>query len=58
MNESCGNRVMFTSMGVYTPEDSQTQRIMFIPDIYVERTIEGISDQRDEMILMPRYEDK
>ena len=46
----CGNRVSFTSMGVYTPEGGQTQRIGLSPDIYVESTIEGIRDGRDELM--------
>jgi C-terminal processing protease CtpA/Prc len=45
-----GNRVQFTSLGVYTQEGGQTQRIGLAPDIYVEKTIEGIKEGRDEYI--------
>ena len=46
----CGNTVTFTSMGVYTPEGGQIQRIGLSPDIYMEPTIEGIRDGRDELM--------
>ena len=46
----CGNTVTFTCRGVYTPDGGQTQRIGLSPDIYVEPTIEGIRDGRDELM--------
>jgi len=46
----CGTRFIFTSLGVYTPEGGQTQRIGLSPNIYVEPTIEGIRDGRDELM--------
>ena len=46
----CGNIFTFSSRGVYTPEGGQTQRIGLVPDIYVEPTIEGIRDGRDELM--------
>ena len=45
-----GTRMSFTNLGVYTPEGGQTQRVGLVPDIYVERTIEGIRDGRDELM--------
>lgn len=45
-----GNQVSFTCLGVYTPEGGQTQRIGLSPDIYINRTIEGVKDGRDEFI--------
>ena len=40
----------FTSLGVYTPEGGQTHRIGLAPDIRVDRTIQGITEGRDELI--------
>lgn len=45
-----GNQVSFTCLGVYTPEGGQTQRIGLSPDIYINRTIAGVKDGRDEFI--------
>lgn len=45
-----GNQVSFSCLGVYTPEGGQTQRIGLSPDIYINRTIEGVKDGRDEFI--------
>jgi len=42
--------MMFTGLGVYAPDGGQTQRIGLSPDIYVPRTIAGISDGRDELL--------
>ena len=42
--------MMFTSQGIYTPDDSQTQRIGLTPDIEVHPTIEGIKEGRDELM--------
>ena len=44
------SRMSYSCFGVYTPEGGQTQRIGLIPDIYVEPTIEGIRDGRDELM--------
>ncbi len=44
----CGNIISFSSFGVYTPEGKQTQRIGLSPDIYIEKTIEGVREGRDE----------
>ena len=46
----CGATMTFSSVGTYTPDGGQTQRIGLIPDIYVERTIDGIRDGRDELM--------
>ena len=45
-----GINMMFTSQGIYTPDDSQTQRIGLTPDIEVHPTIEGIKEGRDELM--------
>ena len=42
--------MMFTGLGIYTPDGGQTQRIGLSPDIYVPRTIAGIRDGRDELM--------
>jgi len=42
--------MMFTGLGVYTPDGGQTQRIGLSPDIYVPRTVEGIRDGRDVLM--------
>ena len=45
-----GITMRFTSLGVYTPEGGQTHRIGLVPDIRVDRTIQGITEGRDELI--------
>ena len=45
-----GLKLHFTGLGVYTPEGGQTQRIGLSPDIYIERTIAGVREGRDEYI--------
>ena len=42
--------MMFTSIGIYTPDGGQTQRIGLTPDIKVHPTIEGIKEGRDELM--------
>ena len=44
-----GNSLVFTGLGIFTPDGGQTQRIGLSPDIYVEPTIAGIRDGRDEL---------
>jgi len=45
-----GISMVYTGLGVYTPEGGQTQRIGLSPDIYVHRTIQGIAEGRDELM--------
>jgi C-terminal processing protease CtpA/Prc len=45
-----GITMIYTSLGVYTPEGGQTHRIGLAPDIRVDRTIQGITQGRDELI--------
>ena len=45
-----GLTMRFSSIGVYTAEGGQTQRIGLSPDIYVHRTIAGIREGRDELM--------
>jgi len=40
----------FTSLGVYYPDQSETQRIGIVPDIEVHPTINGIREGRDEIL--------
>ena len=40
----------FTTMGMFTSEGGQTQRIGLSPDIHVPRTMAGIRDGRDELL--------
>lgn len=40
----------FTGIGVYNPDESETQRIGIIPDIEVKPTIEGIKNKKDEVL--------
>ena len=47
---SDGMGLSFTGLGVFTSVGGQTQRIGLTPDIYVERTIDGIREGRDEYI--------
>lgn len=39
-----------TGIGVYTPEGSETQRIGIIPDIEIKPTVEGIKNNKDEVL--------
>ncbi len=41
---------MFSGVGVYYPDWSETQRIGIVPDVYVEPTIRGIRENRDEVL--------
>ncbi len=45
-----GNDLSFSSLGIYTPDGGQTQRVGLAPDIEVHPTIEGIKDGRDELM--------
>jgi len=46
-----GGLVMsFSGLGIYMPDGGQTQRIGLTPDIYMPRTIAGISEGRDELM--------
>ncbi|OZV13481.1 hypothetical protein CIW83_02750 [Tissierella sp. P1] len=45
-----GNKIYFTSLGIYTKEGGQTQRVGLTPDIYIKKTVEGIKEGRDEYI--------
>ena len=45
-----GIDMFFTSLGVYTPEGGQTFRLGLTPDIRVERTVQGVTEGRDEIM--------
>jgi C-terminal processing protease CtpA/Prc len=41
---------MISGIGVYYPDGKETQRIGIIPDVEVKPTIEGIKNERDEVL--------
>jgi len=43
-------RTSFTSLGVYYPDQSITQRIGIVPDIEIRQSIQGIREGRDEIL--------
>lgn len=43
-------RAIFTGLGVYYPDKSETQQIGIVPDIEVKSTIQGIREGRDEVL--------
>ncbi|MDF1697768.1 MAG: S41 family peptidase [Saprospiraceae bacterium] len=45
-----GIRTMFSGIGVYYPDGTETQRIGIVPDIQKEPTIEGIRSGKDELL--------
>ncbi len=45
-----GVNTLITGVGIYNPDKSQTQRVGIKPDIYIEPTIQGIKEGRDELL--------
>ena len=45
-----GLQTMISGIGVYYPDGTQTQRVGIVPDIWVEPTINGIKQGRDELL--------
>ncbi len=45
-----GVNTIFTGLGVYNPDRSETQRVGIIPDVEVKPTIEGLQAGRDEVL--------
>jgi C-terminal processing protease CtpA/Prc len=45
-----GIHTLFTGIGVYYPDGTETQRIGIIPDIEIKPTIEGLRAGRDEVL--------
>ncbi|MCL1827598.1 MAG: S41 family peptidase, partial [Candidatus Cloacimonetes bacterium] len=45
-----GLETCISGIGVYYPDGTQTQRIGIVPDIWIEPTIEGIRQGRDELL--------
>lgn len=43
---------MFSGIGVYYPDWSETQRIGIVPDVFIEPTIKGVWNNRDEVLEM------
>ena len=42
--------MQFSGVGILTAEGEQTQRVGLSPDIYVEPTVSGIKEGKDELI--------
>jgi len=47
-----GLQTRISGIGVYYPDGTETQRVGIIPDIWIEPTIEGIREGRDELLEM------
>ena len=45
-----GVNTIFTGLGVYNPDKSETQRVGILPDVQVSPTIEGMQAGRDEVL--------
>lgn len=45
-----GLGTFISGLGVYYPDGKETQRIGIVPDIEVKRTIQGVREQRDELV--------
>src|SRR5690606_28857522 len=45
-----GLSIVISVIGVYYPDGVYTQRTRIVPDIYIEPTIEGIKNGRDEVL--------
>jgi C-terminal processing protease CtpA/Prc len=45
-----GLMTCISGVGIYYPDGTQTQRIGIVPDIWIEPTIEGIQQGRDELL--------
>jgi C-terminal processing protease CtpA/Prc len=45
-----GIRTLFTGIGVYYPNGTETQRIGIVPNIEIKPTIEGFQAERDEIL--------
>jgi len=43
-------RTMISGIGVYYPDGTETQRIGIVPDIVLKPTIEGIKNNKDELL--------
>lgn len=47
---SGGIQTMFSGLGVYYPDGTETQRVGIIPDVYVWPTVQGLREGRDEIL--------
>lgn len=45
-----GIQTMFSGIGIYNPDGSETQRVGLTPDVIVNPTIQGIREGRDELM--------
>jgi C-terminal processing protease CtpA/Prc len=45
-----GLQTAISGIGVYYPDDRETQRIGIVPDIEVKPTVKGIREGRDEVL--------
>jgi C-terminal processing protease CtpA/Prc len=45
-----GLKTSFTGIGAYYPDGRETQRIGIIPDIYIQPTVKGLKEGKDEVL--------
>lgn len=45
-----GIHTMFSGIGIYYPDGTETQRVGLVPDIYIYPTVQGIREGRDEIL--------
>jgi C-terminal processing protease CtpA/Prc len=42
---------MFSGISILNPDGTETQRVGIVPDIEVKRTVEGIKEGKDELLI-------
>jgi C-terminal processing protease CtpA/Prc len=42
---------MFSGISILNPDDTETQRAGIVPDLEVKRTVEGIKEGKDELLI-------
>lgn len=45
-----GISTQFSGIGIYYPDGTETQRVGIVPDVFIEPTIQGIKEGRDEVL--------
>ncbi len=45
-----GVRTIYSGIGIYYPDGKETQRVGIVPNIWVEPTIDGIKNGKDEVL--------
>lgn len=46
-----GNELVFSGLGIYYPDGTETQRIGIVPDVIVRPTVRSIRDKQDLLLL-------